>query len=203
MASEAVQKLMDAKMDVFEVSAEPGKEPIKEHYVTVDNPPVIWAEAEHRGFYAFGCFYTEKPYEDAWFGIDKYFEDIEKQGKWLPHKSPSEMASNKREEIAEIVYDLSSGDRDSFIDEYKLDIRKSRTWDELTKSSREFWVERVSKILSIKGIRLEAENQELPDNPYSDLSLFVAYGVAVGHILTPDSEGRVWVKCLKKEEHGS
>lgn len=51
-----------------------------------------------------------------------------------------------REKIGEELYKIASEERDAFIDEYKLDIRKSRTWDELPKSSKGYWQERTDQI---------------------------------------------------------
>jgi hypothetical protein len=39
------------------------------------------------------------------------------------------------------VYSITSTERDHFINAYSLDIRRSRTWEELTKSSKEAWQE--------------------------------------------------------------
>lgn len=82
-ANDAIKSLMDLEMKVFKVDGALTKEGIKEHYVTVDNPRQIWAEAKHVGFYAYGCIYTDKPYEDTWDAVSKYFSDIENHGKWL------------------------------------------------------------------------------------------------------------------------
>jgi len=65
-----------------------------------------------------------------------------------------------REEIAERLYSIGSADRDDFINEYRLDIRKSRSWEELTVSSKQFWIERTDQILSIKGIYTQKEVDE-------------------------------------------
>lgn len=89
-ARTAVEKLCNLGMDVLEINDTPGKERLKEHYVTVDNPRIIWAEAEHVDFYAYGCIYTEEPYESAWLGVNKYFEDIERDGKWLTNDNHCE-----------------------------------------------------------------------------------------------------------------
>ena len=43
--------------------------------------------------------------------------------------------------LTELLYSITSLERDLFINEYGLDIRKSRTWDELTKSSKASWQE--------------------------------------------------------------
>jgi hypothetical protein len=85
-ARDAVGELVKSKMSLFEINGHLRKEGVQEHYVTVDNPAQIWAEAEHMGFYAYGCIYTDKPYKDAWAGVDNYFKDIEKEGRWLKYE---------------------------------------------------------------------------------------------------------------------
>ena len=126
------------------------------------------------------------------------------------------MIEQIREEAAELLYGIASQDRDDFIGEYKVDVRKSRTWDELTKSSKAFWRERADQILSLKtgsltlkeliekyekGELLEkAEDQELPiywgspDSRFYDYELD-GYGEAQQDML---KDG--WVKCKVKEE---
>ena len=43
------------------------------------------------------------------------------------------------QKLARLLYSVTSSERDHFISAYSLDIRESRTWDELTKSSKESW----------------------------------------------------------------
>lgn len=77
-----------------------------------------------------------------------------------------------------------------------------------------FGYEVADQILSIKGLRIEAENQELPENPYAYRSKHsptpnenlengcsIGFSRATDDMLIPDSDGNVWVKC-EKEEHG-
>jgi len=44
----------------------------------------------------------------------------------------------------------------------------------------------LEKLLKHKKVRIEAENQELPENPCD--------------MLTPDKDGNVWVNCLERKE---
>ena len=44
----------------------------------------------------------------------------------------------------------------------------------------------LEKLLKNKKVRIEAENQELPENPCD--------------MLTPDKDGNVWVNCLERKE---
>jgi hypothetical protein len=60
----------------------------------------------------------------------------------------------------------------------------------------------IDLVLSIKGIRIECSNQDLPKVPYFPNGIDEVYKRAQGDMLTPDKEGNVWVKCLKKEEKG-
>ena len=66
----------------------------------------------------------------------------------------------------------------------------------------------ATEILSIKGIRLEADNQDKPQNPYAEAadrgdmhaqSRCSGYYCAQDDMLTP-KDGKVWVKCKVKEE---
>jgi len=62
----------------------------------------------------------------------------------------------------------------------------------------------IDQILSLKGIRIEAENQDLPEpdmdtHIWRDYSPDMAYEKAQQDMLTP-KDGKVWVKCCKKEE---
>jgi len=54
-----------------------------------------------------------------------------------------------REKATEELYKILANQRDSFIDEYGLDIRKSRTWEELPRSSKGYWQERADQLLTI------------------------------------------------------
>ena len=66
----------------------------------------------------------------------------------------------------------------------------------------------LGKVLSIKGIRIEADNQDKPQNPYAEAadrgdmyaqSRCSGYYCAQDDMLTP-KDGDVWVKCKVKEE---
>jgi len=63
----------------------------------------------------------------------------------------------------------------------------------------------ANQILPLEGIRIEAENQDLPrPTRFKKVIPLCDWEDLVKDMLTPDSEGNVWVKCLKKkEEHGS
>jgi len=87
-----------------------------------------------------------------------------------------------REEIAKIIVKIIKADR----------------------AGRQTEVDAVSQILSIKGIRIEADNQDLPENPKpnppddkQEIASYNAYGSAQRDMLTP-KDGDVWVKV--KEE---
>jgi len=83
------------------------------------------------------------------------------------------------------------------------------SWEELPEKWREKFRGNAEQILSIKGIRLEADNQDKPQNPYHPNPLreydhqiteagMVGYGEAQLDML---KEG--WVKCkVKEEQHG-
>ena len=51
----------------------------------------------------------------------------------------------------------------------------------------------IDKFLKTDGIRIECSNQDLPDDPYG-------WASSQQKMLTPDSEGNVWVKCCKKDK---
>jgi len=64
----------------------------------------------------------------------------------------------------------------------------------------------VTEILSIKGIRIEADNQDLPEQPTwfsldgkAIRGAISVYQIAQQDMLTPE-DGYVWVKCKVKEE---
>ena len=57
----------------------------------------------------------------------------------------------------------------------------------------------AKRILAIKGIRLETDNQSLPELICKDIQMPVvrqATGLAQQEMLEPDSKGKVWVKVL-------
>ena len=82
------------------------------------------------------------------------------------------------------------------------------SWSALTEAQREKFRKDAEQILSIKGIRLEADNQDKPQNPYAEAadrgdmqaqSRCSGYYCAQDDMLTP-KDGEVWVKCKVKEE---
>lgn len=69
----------------------------------------------------------------------------------------------------------------------------------------------LDKALNHKLVRIEADDQSLPENPnpitirhndsrYLDGFVRRAYNLAQQEMLTPDSEGKVWVKVEKRGE---
>jgi hypothetical protein len=61
----------------------------------------------------------------------------------------------------------------------------------------------TKQILSIKGIRIEAEKQELPE-PNMDIHLWRDYSPDEAYEKAQqDMLKEGWIKCLKKEEHGT
>jgi len=72
-----------------------------------------------------------------------------------------------RKKLAETLYQVCASERDSFIEEYKLPQRKSRTWDELPKSSKASWGDKVLLFLTLikqNYVRLD-KDQSLPELP--------------------------------------
>ena len=49
--------------------------------------------------------------------------------------------------VAVKLDEINSEERNAFIDEYKLDIRKSRTWDDLPAKARAFWYAQALRII--------------------------------------------------------
>jgi len=75
-------------------------------------------------------------------------------------------------------------------------------------SINQWYEDYETEILSIKGIRIEADNQDKPQNPYAEAadrgdmhaqSRCSGYYCAQDDMLTP-KDGYVWVKCKVKEE---
>jgi len=56
----------------------------------------------------------------------------------------------------------------------------------------------LDKVLKDKRVWIECENQDLPENPYEGIGLFIAYGKGIADMLTP-KDGCVWVKVIPKE----
>ena len=78
-----------------------------------------------------------------------------------------------------------------------------KQWHEETVDSYEHLAD---KILSIKGIIIEADNQDLPEQPTwfsldgkAIRGAISVYQIAQQDMLTPE-DGYVWVKCKVKEE---
>ena len=67
--------------------------------------------------------------------------------------------------------------------------------------NHESFLEVADKILAKKGVCVKADDQSLPENPFDDvgeLPRSTGYYRAQDDMLTPDSQGRVWVKIEKK-----
>ena len=82
------------------------------------------------------------------------------------------------------------------------------TFDSVHQAIRDACYQAAGRILSIKGIRLEADNQDKPQNPYAEAadrgdmhaqSRCSGYYCAQDDMLIP-KDGDVWVKCKVKEE---
>jgi hypothetical protein len=56
----------------------------------------------------------------------------------------------------------------------------------------------IDKFLKTDGIRIEADDQSLPYIPEREWGKLPAIRYGQKGMLTPDSEGSVWVKCLKE-----
>lgn len=58
-----------------------------------------------------------------------------------------------REKIAEEIYTIGAMERDQFIDEYSIEVRKSRKWEDLPDSpSKEYWRGKADQILLLKEV---------------------------------------------------
>ena len=66
-------------------------------------------------------------------------------------------------------------------------------YDELPHRERMRALDDAKQFISEDGIRIECSNQDLPDDPYG-------WASSQQKMLTPDSKGNVWVKCLKKDK---
>ena len=110
-----------------------------------------------------------------------------------------------REEIATWLHDYTTEDRRKL-----LKFMDKSDWEDLPKEWRidiqESWREKADEFIkSIKGLRIEADNQDLPDRKCPtpsddelDFAAYAAYITAQQDMLKED-----WVKCRKKEEqHG-
>jgi hypothetical protein len=94
----------------------------------------------------------------------------------------------------------------------------SHSWLKWERWKQERYLETANAVLSLKlgsrtlkelielheqgKVRVETENQDLPKNPYTVHTIRYAnetFEFAQKEMLTPDSEGNVWVKCLKKD----
>jgi len=74
-----------------------------------------------------------------------------------------------REKIAKALYEAASKERDDFIDEQKLDVRKSYPWDRLSGLSRQYW-EGIARQIVLPLIREEIKKVENP-YPWGELRL--------------------------------
>ena len=68
-------------------------------------------------------------------------------------------------------------------------------WEKLPDDLKEWYLQIAYRILSLPGIRIEAEDQTLPENPYCGVDQFAAFNK--GLISMADR-----VKCLPKEKKG-
>ena len=59
--------------------------------------------------------------------------------------------------------------------------------------------EYIRRILTLDGIEIRADDQSLPDTLSPTYELEGSKIVAQRNMLTPDSEGKVWVKVIPKE----
>ena len=84
-----------------------------------------------------------------------------------------------REKIAKSLYEKASAERDGFIDERKLDARKSWPWDKLSKRNIDYWEEVASQIL-------KELSKEIEKVGYSALDIDPDYATF--------SEGFAWAK---------
>ena len=84
---------------------------------------------------------------------------------------------------------------------HKFNIKSGSLCEEITYFA-------FTNLLSIKGIRIEADNQDKPQNPYAEAadrgdmhaqSRCSGYYCAQDDMLTP-KDGDVWVKCKVKEK---
>ena len=53
---------------------------------------------------------------------------------------------------------------------------------------------------ALKFVRIECDDQSLPENYHNNASLIITYNTAQQDMLKPDSEGNHWVKVGPKEE---
>ena len=67
-----------------------------------------------------------------------------------------------RKKIARSLYEKASAERDAFIDERKLDARKSWPWDKLSKRNIDYW-----KGVSFQTLSLITQKIERKKNPYA------------------------------------
>jgi len=92
-----------------------------------------------------------------------------------------------REEIAEQIYIWNSG-------------IGSISWNLLFEPIKKAYRIKANQILSIKGIRVEADNQDLPKYTLEDYpDYFISHAKHAQHDMIHPKDGDVWVKCEVKE----
>ena len=73
------------------------------------------------------------------------------------------------------------------------------SWANAFPATRNRFLNKADKILSLKGIRIECDDQSLPENYHNNASLIITYNTAQQDMLKPDSEGNHWMKVIPKE----
>ena len=74
------------------------------------------------------------------------------------------------------------------------------SWEELPEKWREKFRGNADQILSIKGIRLEADNRVLPELSHFNFANEDAAAKDYTKAMLTPKDGDVWVKCKVKEE---
>ena len=106
-----------------------------------------------------------------------------------------------REEIATWLHDYTTEDRRKL-----LKFMDKSDWEDLPKEWRidiqESWREKADEFIkSIKGLRIEADNQDLPENPYD---LYINDLRSAKYHSWKDCQQDMlkegWVKCERKEK---
>lgn len=88
-----------------------------------------------------------------------------------------EQVEKVRWEITERIYTIVADELAAFIAEYKMDVRKRRTWDEKPDETKLYWLPYAKEILSHPSIAIVDEDQSLPEmgefrngDPYGELN---------------------------------
>lgn len=75
------------------------------------------------------------------------------------------------EELGQVIYEISSSEMDQFIDEFKLDIRKPRKWDELDSRAKLYWCLKADRILltcRVAICKVCLEGSGMPECPLAE-----------------------------------